>query len=150
VEQNSAGHYSPGPRYREANSTEAMSTENLWFTAIRRMPLTALRSARLGCAAERTRRCFSSGPDGDFYDSRIMQWAEKPIVRLSISRMLLSGEGQVTPERLVTTAQHVQRELSTRLARCAALPRRNQQSSSKGARRTRARCPHDSQGVCAH
>mmetsp|Transcript_36542 Transcript_36542/g.83068 ORF Transcript_36542/g.83068 Transcript_36542/m.83068 type:complete len:468 (+) Transcript_36542:3-1406(+) len=88
----------------------------LWFSAERaRLPRLGIATPR--AATERTQRSFLSGHGDGFYDARIQQWADKPIVRLSISRMLITGEGQVTPERLVATAQHVQRELSPRLAR---------------------------------
>ena len=67
----------------------------LWFSAER----AAL--PRLGIAAPRAstgraqRGVVTAGHVDGSYDARIQQWADKPIIRLSISRMLINGEGQV-------------------------------------------------------
>ena len=52
----------------------------------------------------------------NFYDSTVQRYSEMPIHRLTIHELLSAGSN-VTNERLVSMAQHVQRELCIRLAR---------------------------------
>jgi len=54
--------------------------------------------------------------DVDVSEALVQKYAEKQIDRVTISRMLHAGEDP-TPERLIVIAQHVQKELATRLAR---------------------------------
>jgi hypothetical protein len=49
-------------------------------------------------------------------DSTVQRYAEMPIHRLTIHELLSAGS-TITDERLVSMAQHVQREICTRLAR---------------------------------
>jgi hypothetical protein len=52
----------------------------------------------------------------DYYDTTVQRYAEMPVDRMTMTRIMSAGTN-VNPEKLIVMAQHVQRELSIRLAR---------------------------------
>ena len=53
---------------------------------------------------------------GDYYDTTVQRYAAMPVDRMTMSRIMSAGDN-VNPEKLIVMAQHVQKELSIRLAR---------------------------------
>ena len=52
----------------------------------------------------------------DYYDTTVQRYAEMSVDRMTMTRIMSAGTN-VNPEKLVVMAQHVQKELSIRLAR---------------------------------
>ena len=91
-------------------SGAALNPPRSWFTH------SANNQAESGADLAKSLNAIDIRDRPNFYDSTVQRYSEMPIHRLTIHELLSAGSN-ITDERIVSMAQHVQREICTRLAR---------------------------------